>query len=319
MSVIEETEFFTLHQAAEGVWAAIAVPGSGAQGNAAIVDLGDVTIVVDTFMVPQAAEQLRQMAIELTGRPIQFVVNTHYHGDHHYGNQAFSDSIILSTEKVQQFLSGHAAPLAEDWQAALRQQIAGLIEAQDNETDPRVVSALRDEIADKERLHEAAPAIRRVTASITFTDKLTLHGSKRTARIITYGGGHTLSDAFIYIPEEKVLIAGDLILEKTHPAMLHGDLAAWPVILERIRSDFELNAVIPGHGSIAGPDNIDEMLDYLNNIQEAAKQAAASGITAEEGLALGIPQAFADWTCAHVYGWNFRWLYNAYTDRRNDE
>lgn len=61
MSGTQETEFFTLHHATEGVWAAIAVPGSGAQGNAAIVDLGDVTIVVDTFMVPQAAEQLHRM------------------------------------------------------------------------------------------------------------------------------------------------------------------------------------------------------------------------------------------------------------------
>lgn len=219
---------------------------------------------------------------------------------------------------MQQYLSEHAAPPAEEWQAALRQQIAGLKAAQEHQTDPRVMSAIREEIADKERLYEAVPAIQREKASLTFTDKLTLRGSARTAEIITYGGGHTLSDAFIYIPEEKILIAGDLILGKTHPAMLHGDLAAWPVILERIRSDFEMSVIIPGHGSITGTNSIDEMLRYLNNIQEITKEAAASGITAEDGLALGIPQAFADWKSAHVYEWNFRWLFNAYTDRRNN-
>jgi Metallo-beta-lactamase superfamily len=78
-----ESKYFHLHQLEEGIYAAVVIGGTGAQGNAGIVDLGDRTLVFDTFLVPPAAEDLRDAAHSLTGRPVDWVINSHEHFDHH--------------------------------------------------------------------------------------------------------------------------------------------------------------------------------------------------------------------------------------------
>jgi cyclase len=77
-----------LVDAGGGVHAAIAKPDRLAVGNAAIVDLGDETLVVDTHISYAAARELRQAAEEATGRPASLVFNTHWHGDHVLGNES---------------------------------------------------------------------------------------------------------------------------------------------------------------------------------------------------------------------------------------
>ncbi|MNC15312.1 Metallo-beta-lactamase superfamily protein [compost metagenome] len=306
------SDFFTIKKAAEGIWAAIVVPGSGALGNAAILDLGNQTVVVDTFMLPQAGEYLRETAEELTGRTPGYVVNTHFHGDHHYGNQAFPGSTVISTQLTKELLQGYGVPSVEVWQTALRNQITGFTETKTKQTDRRIRAALEAEIADKEQLFLAVPSITRVTANLTFTDRLTIHGSARTAQVITFGGGHTKSDAFVYVPEEKVLVAGDLVLGTTHPAMLNGDEASWLRILERMENELAIGCLIPGHGQITGADSITEMRNYLQDIQVYARKAAASGQSVEHWLDRGIPEPYDGWEGSHVFEWNLRWLFDRY-------
>src|SRR5512136_1696501 len=93
---------FRLEQLAEGVYAAIHRQGGGAIGNAGIVDLGDRTLVYDTFIAPRPAEDLKAAAEALTGRPVDTVIDSHWHSDHVWGNQVFGqDTDILSTEKTR--------------------------------------------------------------------------------------------------------------------------------------------------------------------------------------------------------------------------
>ena len=107
------SKHFRLQQLADGVYAAVHIDGGAAIGNAGIVDLGDRTLVYDTFLTPQAAEDLRIAAEALTGRPIDAVLNSHWHNDHIWGNQVFdADTDIISTEETRRiFIStrGHGA------------------------------------------------------------------------------------------------------------------------------------------------------------------------------------------------------------------
>src|SRR5437870_5308937 len=84
--------FFTLHDLGSGVWAAVAVPGSGAGSNAGFIIGEDGVIVVDTFQSAAAAARLLSAIRERTTLPIRFVVNTHYHLDHVAGNGVFHDA-----------------------------------------------------------------------------------------------------------------------------------------------------------------------------------------------------------------------------------
>ena len=311
--------YFTLHSIAQGVWAAIVVPGSGALGNANIVDLGNITVVVDTFSLPGAAQLLRETAEQLTGNPVKYIVNTHYHGDHHYGNQVFADSQIITTDLTREILTREGAPEIEVWQDGLQKQIAHLEKGRQAAQNLWLQTAFAHEIADKAALLAAAPGIRRRTASLTFSDKLRIHGSERSITLLTFGGGHTDSDAFVYIEDAKVLIAGDLVLNKSHPAMLSGFPASWIEILQRMRDELDFSLVIPGHGEVADGSSIGEMISYLTEIQAYTKQAAASGESADFWMAQGIPAPFDEWGMSHVFEWNFRWLFERYNKEKRGE
>ncbi|MEO3944975.1 MBL fold metallo-hydrolase [Gorillibacterium sp. CAU 1737] len=308
------SDFFHIHPVANGVWAAVAIPGAGALGNAAIVDLGNATLVVDTFLLPEAGEQLRQTAEHLTGRNVRYVVNTHLHGDHHYGNQAFPGSLRLSTALTREMLASYADLSPEEWQAGVASQIEGLRKTRSVQTDKRMIQALDSEIADKEHLHAAIPTIRWELAELTFEDRMVLHGSTRSATVQTFGGGHTKSDAFVYLPEDKVLIAGDLVLSRSHPAMLQGDVLAWQGILTRMETELDIRTVIPGHGSPSGAESLQEMSHYLNELNDFAKKAAASGENVEDWLSRGVLTPYQEWDLPHVFEWNFRWLYQKWSE-----
>jgi len=93
---------YRLLEVADGVHAAIDVPGGGAAGNAAIVDLGGSTLVFDTGMTPQAGAELRRAAEEVA--PVSVVVNSHWHADHIRGNQAFPGTEIVATTRTKELI-----------------------------------------------------------------------------------------------------------------------------------------------------------------------------------------------------------------------
>ncbi|MGZ4123740.1 MAG: MBL fold metallo-hydrolase, partial [Tumebacillaceae bacterium] len=81
IATLPNSEYFTLQQVADGVYAAISKEGTGSWANAGIIDLGDQTLIFDTFATPKAAEDLRKAAELLTGRSTCIVINSHDHID----------------------------------------------------------------------------------------------------------------------------------------------------------------------------------------------------------------------------------------------
>lgn len=69
-----------------------------------IIDLGEETVVFDTMYTPQAAQELRRAAEQLWGRPVSYVINSHFHFDHVGGNQAFAHAAIISTAKTRELM-----------------------------------------------------------------------------------------------------------------------------------------------------------------------------------------------------------------------
>ncbi len=96
-SALPTSEHFQLQEIARGVYAAIGTPGGAAHSNAGIVDLGDQTLIFDTFETALAAEDLRVAAEHLTGRPATCVIISHAHADHWCGNQAFAPQVPIIT------------------------------------------------------------------------------------------------------------------------------------------------------------------------------------------------------------------------------
>jgi len=98
-------DHFRLEQVADDAWSAIALPDTGAVGNAGFIRVGENTIVFDTFVSTAAADELR-IAAEVVA-PVAYAINSHWHGDHVNGNKSFDDVPIVSTERTRELLEEH--------------------------------------------------------------------------------------------------------------------------------------------------------------------------------------------------------------------
>jgi cyclase len=309
-SVTGTSRHFQLEAVAGGVYAAIASAGGGAMSNAAIVDLGESTLIFDTFFTPQAAADLRAVAEQLTGRPVRYVLNSHFHGDHVQGNQAFPGADILATRRTRELIAERTAPTIashqEDPQRItddLRQQE----EAIEREADLVRRRQRELSLATDREYAAALPGLSVPLPVVTFDSRVELHGTTRRAEFITLGGGHTPSDAFLYLPEDQLIITGDLLFVRSHPWMGHGHPEEWLAILERLES-LPAQTLVPGHGPLGTLADCARVRRYIADITELARGALRAGKTPDDMAALPIPAAYAEWDSPEVFGWNMRFL-----------
>jgi cyclase len=245
--------------AGDGVHAAIARPDRLAVGNAAIVDLGTDTLVVDTHISFSAARELRTAAEETTGRSASLVFNTHWHADHVLGNEQFPGSTIVLTARTRELIATVGAERLRARMDALEEELPEEIE--------RLRAAGDEEGA--ELLEREAPELRAVRHRLpdeTFEEERDFD----RARALTYGGGHTESDAFVLVPEAGVLVAGDLVVVELQPWSGHGDPRSWAEILDRLL-ELDWDACVPGHGPVCGRDALPPLRDYQLALDEAVR------------------------------------------------
>ncbi|GED52172.1 MBL fold metallo-hydrolase [Brevibacillus borstelensis] len=310
MSVLEkintQSSFFTLAEIAEGVFAAVIKAGTGAMGNAAIVDLGDRTVVFDTMYTPKAGLALREAAEQLLGRPVSLVINSHFHFDHVGGNQVFSDAIILSTETTKNLMLERCTSLVQfakqhpEYPDKVRQSLEA-------ESDPEKQKELRTDLGDILALDAALPTFSATPASLTFSDSVTLHGSKRTAVLTAKGNGHSTCDSVLYLPEDRVLLAGDLLFVQNHPSMQTGNLSHWVSVLKAWK-DLPISAAVGGHGPVGDHQTVDSCLHYLEALWDQAKHLAENGSTPEAIEAIPIPEPYASWSYPSLFARNLQQL-----------
>lgn len=295
LETFKESKHFRITNVAQGIYAAIAVPGTGSVGNAAILDLGDTTLVVDTFNTLQAAEDLKKAANNLTGKPVSYVVNTHWHSDHTSGNQVFTpEAQIISTSGTQEIMATFGqSRLAQQranpesiYQAI--KEVEGIIQL---ETDEKLKQELEWENASDRSYVEILPRLIYTLPTLTFDHHLMIHGRDRTVQLITYGGGHTKSDAFVYLPEEKLAIMGDLVLSKHHPVMMHANLKDWLAILEQVEQ-LEIETIIPGHGEVCSMEALYDVRSYIKDIMALVGESIKNGTHLDD---LQVPKAYQPW------------------------
>jgi len=295
---------FVLREIADGVHAAVALAGGFGLCNAGIVDLGDATLVFDSMLTPMAGAELRRAAERLTGRPVDFLVNSHYHGDHVRGNGAFGAVRIVASRRTRELMAERGmVHLAEE-----RSSVPIDLEALRSGRMP----ALPSERAVYEGWFEgilATPADFRITLpDLTFESELVVHGSRRTIRIISYGGGHSPSDVFAILPDERTAFLGDLLSIGFHPWLTDGDPERLAEILERIRG-LGPEVTVPGHGPVGTGRDLAVMSDYVAEVRRLGAEARARGSTAEEVGRTPTPEAYAAWNFSSQFAPNVAFVY----------
>ena len=254
------SKHFHLEQLGEGVFATTPKRGGAAICNAGIVDLGDRTLVFDSFFTPQAAEDLRTAAETLIGRPIDTVINSHYHNDHVRGNQVFSPAtVIMATHRCRELIQTKGmSDLKNDTENA-EKRLKALTDQFRSEKEDRKKAELKLWISYNQHIINSLPDIRLNLPNLTFAKQLTLSGSKHAVEIINTGEGHTDNDTVMYVPSEKILFTGDLVFVQCHPYLGDGHPKKWLTTLSRLK-DLKITALIPGHGPIGNAKDIDLMV-----------------------------------------------------------
>ncbi len=235
--------YFRLEAVTNGVWAAIAQDPVFAMSNAAIVDLGDKTLVFDSGMSVLAALELRRLAQEITGKVVSYLVNSHHHLDHCLGNQVFADCCIVSSSTTRDLMQARFARLESEVFTeailALQQQTASGAWEQ---------NLLASELSELEMLQTFLPTFKPTLPNLTFSSSLEITGSKRTAKILTFGVGHTALDAVLVV--DDVLITGDLVLNQNLGFMAHGNPQSWLERLDNLEWLKNVQHIVPGHGEV---------------------------------------------------------------------
>lgn len=285
-----ESPYFEVQELSDGVYAAIAKPGEGAMSNAGIIDLGEELLIVDTFTTPGAARALRQVAEELTKKSVNYVFNTHYHGDHTFGNQVFSDSVIISTSvtralHIERNKIGDRVTEKKEMAQYLKQLEERLL----TERDPIAKQSVTNQLKEMIKVFESIDELQIIPPSLLFEEKLVIAGERRTVEMHCHGGGHTPSDAYVYLPEEKMVFAGDLILEKLHPPIY--DSAVFIENLQNL-SLFEIEKIVTGDGGIVGRGQIETMIAYIKHLHQTIQTASKTGDDIKQ---LPPPTEYRDW------------------------
>ncbi|GIN86235.1 hypothetical protein J6TS2_26210 [Heyndrickxia sporothermodurans] len=294
------SKHFDLEKICEGVYAAIAKDGGGSVANAGFVDLGNQTIIFDTFNTQQAAEDLKSIAEKITNRPADWVINSHWHGDHIRGNQVFENSCIISSqltyEKMKEIHPSRISQQKQDIQG-LKNYIESLLEKYTQNND----ASLENQINFLREMGASLPTLELVLPQLTYKNEMIFHGSKRSVKLFTLGGGHSFCDSLLYVPDDQVLFMGDLLFVDCHPSFFdESSPKKWVHILKQLDS-MDIEYAFPGHGPVGTKADLRKVIDYINEIMVIAEETNRD----EE---VNVPSKYQNWRSPEIYEQNINRL-----------
>jgi glyoxylase-like metal-dependent hydrolase (beta-lactamase superfamily II) len=259
--------YFTLHDLGRGVWAAIAVPGSGAGANAGFMIGPNGVLVVDTFEDPDAARALLAAIRAKTDKPVRYVVDTHYHLDHTAGNDVFAaaGATVMAQRNVR------------TWERSENLKFFG---AHPTAQQQQFVATLG-------------------LPSVTYGGDVTIWLGDRKVFVRTLEG-HTGGDSTVVVPDAGVVFTGDLFWNHTLPNLIDANTREQIASNDTLIHDYPDAAFVPGHGEVGKAADVRAFRDYLVALRKAVADARQSGKSGEALVNAVLPQLEAKYG-----GWNW--------------
>lgn len=259
---------FVLKEIGPGVYAAIDGPEHKSGSNAGFVIGDDCVLVVDSFFYHDATRALVAEIHRLTPKPIRYVVNTHYHADHTGGDQVLRDAgaVIIAHRNVRGWVRTNNINLFGD----------------------RITPELKARI-------EALP----LPDLVTDKDLTIWLGARKV--VVQTVLGHTGGDLTIFVPDAKVLFAGDMLWRKVPPNLIDGSVKEWAATDAAFAAipDAAQTRYVPGHGDVADVKDVDEFRGYLLDVQRLVAEGRKAGLKDDalvQDVALKLRALHPDWT-----------------------
>jgi cyclase len=312
---LPESKHFQIERLTDGVYAAIASEQGYASCNASIIDIGDRTIIFDTFLTPEAAKDLLKVAEQLTSSRITHVVNSHEHNDHIRGNQVFGTDVdIISTVLTREAIARNEPGNIKSEKKTISKEITDTQSQLDAEKDPKRRRELATLISYMQGVSKSHCELKTRLPNITFEHGLTIHGTERTIELLPLAG-HTSSDVVLCLPKEKIAFMGDLLFINIHPYLASGSPEQWKKSLAEVQA-LGVEIAVPGHGPVGKSADLSTMLQYIQSLESIVVNMIKSGKSAEQASFEPIPSPFDNWLCLEdFFVTNLKFLYKLATQR----
>jgi cyclase len=222
----------------------------------------DYVVVIDANFPKEAADVLADIR-KTTKLPIKYVLDTHHHGDHAYGNCVWvKEGAKIVAHKSCDRLLKTTGPAA--WESAAKD---------------------RKDVKDNELKQ----------ADIVFDDKYAIDDGTQRVEFIHFGHCHTAGDAVAYLPKQKILCTGDACVNGAFNFMGHANSGSWAVNLEKM-AKLDVDIVCPGHGKVAGKDLLATQKRYFDDMRAEVKKGIDAKKSLEEiTMSLDLPW-YKEWT-----------------------
>jgi glyoxylase-like metal-dependent hydrolase (beta-lactamase superfamily II) len=312
-SRLPESKHFQIERLADGVYVAVASEQGYASCNAGVIDIGDRTIIFDTFISPEAARDLLKAAEQLTSHKVTHVVNSHGHNDHIRGNQVFgSDVDIISTVDTREAIARNEPEEIKSEKETILKEIADAQSKLDAEKDPKRRRELASLISYMQGVSKSHCELKTTLPNITFEHELTIHGTERTIKLLPLAG-HTFSDVVLYLSKEKIAFMGDLLFVNIHPYLASGSPEQWKQSLAKVER-LGVQIAVPGHGPVGRSTDLSVMLQYIQSLESIVVNMIRSGKPMEQASLEPVPSSFDTWLCYdNFFVTNLQFLYKLAT------
>jgi glyoxylase-like metal-dependent hydrolase (beta-lactamase superfamily II) len=226
-----------------------------ASGNTTVIIGERQVFVVDSCFLPSAAREDIAQIRQWTDKPVTFLLNTHFHNDHNLGNRAYMDAfpsltIIAHSETKKDIdMFGPGSASREERATAALQQMLDTGKTRDGRpltADEK--TEVRNALARRIPVMEELRKVKFQSATLTFEHDFTVDIGKREVQVKFLGRGNTSGDAIAYLPKEKILVAGDLVVYPI-PYIYDGYPTEWIQTMQNL-AQLDADTIVPGHGPI---------------------------------------------------------------------
>lgn len=236
MQIIETKEFVVFQEITESF-----------ETNAILLLLPLNNIIVDTLAHPdQAAAIVNYLGSKNRNQLPTWVINTHYHWDHIWGNQLFKECIIIAHDACRQKVMQEGLEVL-------------------------------DRFKQKNSYYES---VELVSPNLTFSNTMTLNAEAEMPVEVCHFSSHSFDSAYVYLPNQQILVAGD-ILEDPFPLLeRENGTQEYLTGLKKLMQK-PIKTIIPGHGQVSGKELLENNYHYISTVWETACEAVKKDIPVE--------------------------------------
>ena len=236
----------------------------GAGGNIGVMVGDDGVLIIDDQFLP-LADRIKAAIAKIGEGRTEWLLNTHFHGDHTGGNPAFhAEARIVAHDNVRKRLAEGSTVMGR----------------------------------------ETAPAAAEMLPVLTFNDQLTLYFNGEALIVMHFPHAHTDGDSAIWFSSSKVAHLGDMFFSGTFPFVdidsggsIDGLIAGIEKVLAMLPEDAK---IIPGHGPLSGKPELAAYLTMLRETSAIVREAKAAGKTLEEVQEAGFGEKYEAWGQAFI-------------------